>query len=299
VNTADSYRGHNLVFIVGSPRSGTTWLQRLLAANPKIQTGQESKVFRAYLSPQLRAWRWELNREKNPETATGRGGTGLSCYFREDEFLRILRGYMLQLLDPMIRNLQPGELFVEKTPQHALCIAEIKEMLPECKIIHLLRDARDVVASLLHASRGWGAGWAPSQSGKAAATWVRHVKSVRESAASLSEREFLEITYERLWGSTDSALREVSNFLGLDWSDDEMAEAIEANRSDAVRAGNGTSIPNRGEVAERSGAVVRDPRTFVRKAEPGGWRSDLSLGEKIRVWRVARKTMRQVGYHWR
>lgn len=37
--------GENIVFIVGSPRSGTTWLQRLLATHPQIKTGQESRIF--------------------------------------------------------------------------------------------------------------------------------------------------------------------------------------------------------------------------------------------------------------
>ena len=85
------YTGHNMVFIVGAPRSGTTWLQRLLATHPRIRTGQESKLFRWYIAPQLRMWAMETTRERNRETANGRGGTGLSCYFREEEFGSVLK----------------------------------------------------------------------------------------------------------------------------------------------------------------------------------------------------------------
>src|SRR5262245_18200586 len=92
-DTMADYTGHNLVFIVGSPRSGTTWLQRLLAAHAAIRTGQESKLFGSYIIAQLRAWRWEESREADPKTATGRGGTGLSCYMREEEFLASLKEY--------------------------------------------------------------------------------------------------------------------------------------------------------------------------------------------------------------
>ncbi|MBI3001835.1 MAG: sulfotransferase, partial [Deltaproteobacteria bacterium] len=41
------------MLIVGCPRSGTTWLQRLLASHPKIITGQESHVFDNYVGPQM------------------------------------------------------------------------------------------------------------------------------------------------------------------------------------------------------------------------------------------------------
>ena len=75
------YTGHNMVFIVGAPRSGTTWLQRLLATHPRIRTGQESKLFRWYIAPQLRMWAMETTRERNRETANGRGGTGLLLLF--------------------------------------------------------------------------------------------------------------------------------------------------------------------------------------------------------------------------
>jgi hypothetical protein len=115
----EEYKGKNLVFIVGCSRSGTTWLQRLLASHPKIRTGQESCLFGWYVAPQLRMWRWELTREDNPKTATGRGGIGLSCYLQEHEFIAILKDYMFQLMRAMLANLQPGQLFVDKTPLHA------------------------------------------------------------------------------------------------------------------------------------------------------------------------------------
>jgi hypothetical protein len=48
------YQGHNLVFLIGCPRSGTTWLQRLLASHPQVRTVQETFLFPRYISPQLR-----------------------------------------------------------------------------------------------------------------------------------------------------------------------------------------------------------------------------------------------------
>jgi LPS sulfotransferase NodH len=287
------YMGHNLVFIVGAPRSGTTWLQRLLATHPRIRTGQESKLFRWYIGPQLQMWRMETTRELDPKTATGRGGTGLSCYFREDEFLSALKQYLGLLLQPMIGSLRPGELFVEKSPSHAMCIPEIKRLLPEARIIHVLRDPRDVVASLLAASRTWGAAWAPESPVKAAGLWVEHVRAVKRAAQNLSPEEFHEVTYEQLRSAPEKVVRQVADFLGLEWKDFEIQKAVETNQPD--RDG-GTPIPVYGEVSERIGGFVKEPAGFIRKARPGAWKSDLSLLEKAHVWRVCHKLMREVGY---
>src|SRR5918911_4747159 len=128
---AECYSGDNLVCIVGCPRSGTTWVQRLLAGPPRVRTGQESDVFDIYVGPQLRAWRRELD-----PTASGRGGVGLACYFDDDSFMRVLRRYASDLLQPMLGELGAEELFLEKTPSHALYIPEIMELFPGTRFVH-------------------------------------------------------------------------------------------------------------------------------------------------------------------
>jgi hypothetical protein len=293
LSAALNYSGSNLVFIVGAPRSGTTWLQRLLAAHPRIQTGQESKLFRWYIGPQLRSWTMETTRERSPRTANGRGGTGLSCYFHEEEFLRLLKQYLYSLLQPMIGQLQQGELFVEKTPSHAFCVDDIKRLLPESRIIHMLRDPRDVVASLLAVSRSWGAAWAPSRATDAAALWADHVASVRRAARELSARDFHEISYERLSKAPEETLNYLARFLELDWSATDIQKAVEDNRPNSA---SGTAIPLYGEVAERVGGFVKEPEGFVRTARPGSWKTELSLIQKLAVWRVCRRLMNEVGY---
>ena len=203
---------------------------------------------------------------------------------------------MLRLLWPMIGELRPNQLFLEKTPSHALCIPEIKEMLPESKIIHILRDPRDVVASLLAASRTWGLGWAPNSPRRAASIWVEHVRAVKEASKHLSERDFHEVTYEQLWSDPEDTLRSVSRFLNLDWEAEDLSQALKAGSREAMKVGKGMQIPLRGEVAKRVGSAVKEPAAFVRKGEPGLWKTDLSLTEKFWVWRIASGLMREVGY---
>ena len=283
-----NYSGHNLSFIVGCPRSGTTWLQRLLLCHPKVHSGQETDLFDMFIGPQLKSWRSLLNYE-----LSGRP-VGLPCYFREHEYLAILRRYMLELLEPMIGNLKEGEIFVEKTPSHALFIPEIMEMLPESRIIHILRDPRDVVASLLAASKSWGKHWAPKDATSAAHMWVQHVQAVQKSSSALPKDKFYELRYEDLCASTEGVLNNLCQFLGLEWDEAGLKSAIAENEIEIAEITGGTNIPIGGELASMLGPVASEPQGFIRK---DAWEKDLSREDITSVLRVAGPIMVELGYY--
>jgi len=277
--------GKNLVFIVGCPRSGTTWLQRLLAAHPQIKTGQESQLF-DYIGPQLQRWKRDM-----VAAGGGRGGVGLPCYFNEPEFLDILKRHLGSLLAPMLEQLKPVQFFLDKTPGHALFVPEITALLPQAKIIHLARDPRDTTASLLAASRGWGSKWAPDSARKAVRMWWQHVSSVRKASKNLSPHQFLEIHYEDLHRDPVSTLRSIMQLLGLEWTDDAIKLAVSANAAEELRQDRGTPIPLGGEHGKLNHRVVREPQDFIRRARPGAWREDLNWLERLQIqfmlWKIA------------
>jgi hypothetical protein len=288
-----NYAGEHLVFIVGCPRSGTTWVQRLLSCHPQMRTGQESNLFSDFVGLPMRKWR-------NGLALRERGGVGLACYFTECEFFELLHSFMRTLLQRMLEPLRPDQFFVDKTPGHALFLREITEFLPASRIIHVIRDPRDVVASLLAASRSWASGsaWAPSHARDAAQRWVRTVNSVRRFSKRASPRQLLELRYEELHRSPIETLGQVRDFIGLKWSQEEMRTALEANR---MMAPSGSRlgqpiIPLAGQAALESGPQVIDPEGFLRKGLPGSWKSDLSLAEKLWVWKVARASAKESGY---
>src|SRR5260370_21338311 len=174
----------------------------------------------------------------------------------------------------MVGNLQPGELFLEKTPGHVLFVPEIRALLPQARFVHVLRDARDTVASLLGASRGWGRGWAPRRANQAAGTWVNHVTAARQAQRTLPARQFFEIRYEALHADGPRVLRNLVDWLGIAWTDADISAALERNNPSAARAGRGTPIPLGGEFANTVGSVVNDPDGFVRQARAGSCRTD-------------------------
>jgi hypothetical protein len=260
-----------------------------------VRTGQETHLFNAYIYPLLRSWRTELAKA---DAGVGRSGVGLPCYFTEEEYLDLVRGFLSRVLDGVTRDTGPDAVFLEKTPAHARFIPEIKGLLPEARFIHLIRDPRDVAASLLAAGQGWGRAWAPTAIGPAAQKWVEHACSARAAGGKLPTSEYIEVHYEDLLTSPVERIGELLAFMGLEWSNDAIRSAIDANEAEAMRKGSGTPIHIRGAVAERRGNVVSEPVGFVRAARAGSWRSDLSLRQKLHIWRKVRPIMAEYGYTW-
>jgi LPS sulfotransferase NodH len=294
MNENNVFTGENLLFIAGCPRSGTTWLQRLLAAHPQIQTGQESRLFE-YIGSQFQHWRQDMASAK----PSNRGGTGLACYMREEEFLAIQKKYVSSILGLMLRGLAPGQIFLEKTPSNARYVPEIAALLPAAKLIHLIRDPRDVTASLLAAARSWGRPWAASDVKGAVETWRMHVCAAQAAGAKLPPGQYLEIHYEDLFADTAGTLCRIADFVQLAWPEAAIAAAVQTNTADELKRGAGTPIPVGGEIGRQSDTVVREPKDFIRKARPGSWREDLTLWERWQLARILRKNSWAYGRYGR
>jgi hypothetical protein len=285
-----TFKGDNLVFLVGCSRSGTTWLQRLIAAHPRVHTGPESYVF-FYIENQLSFWRNQLNPKG------GASAIGMSAYLTEDEFLGALREHLMALLQGLTRNLRPGEVFLDKTPDHSLFITDIHSFLPRARFIHIIRDPRDVVASLLRL-RSIGREWPPSNAKDATRYWVQRVVAAREALAQIPAPQVCELTYENLLASPQNELRRLLDFIGLAYDEGLISNAVEQNSVAAARDSGGRAIPVGGEMAKVIGTEQKLPRGFLGKATSGNWKEDLSWNQKFWVWREAGVLMEQMGYNW-
>lgn len=288
---SDSFLGECLVFVVGCPRSGTTWVQRLLASHPNVATGQETDLFDVYVGPQIRAWR----RFAMPGSS-GRGIVGLACYMDDARFLKGIRTYLVSLLNAILAPVRDGQMFVEKTPSHALFLEEIRCLLPACKVIHVVRDPRDVAASLLAASQSWAESWAPKDADSASRLWLEHVSGARKGLELFGAEKYVEIRYEDLFAEPEQYLGILWKFLSLSFDNSEVEKAVLANKAEATRSGKATKIPLGGIARTHFGGHVRDPEGFVRSNGPGAWRQELSWRSARRVERIAGQMMASFGY---
>lgn len=289
----DRLDGERIVFLVGAPRSGTTWLQRLLATHPRVRTGQESGVFGAYLGPLLRTYREEVERRTRPGLAA-RPGVGLGAYLYEEDVVRAARFVVAQML--AAAGVQPGEVFLEKSPRHAKFVPEIRAVLPEARVVYIHRDPRDVIGSILVASRSWGRDWAPGSAQGAVNKWARAVRAVRRAQADVPPDRFVEVAYSELKGDPAATALRVVRALGLEWSPAEAAAAAARNDAAGVQAGDATPIPLYGPFRAHFGPVVEEPRGFAGGSRRGrGWGS-LSRRTRALAWRYARGLAAEEGY---
>jgi hypothetical protein len=187
-----------MVFVVGSPRSGTTFLAEAIGTLPGFVDLTEVAALKAAIPELLRLGRDEAAR-------------------RLRRLLTVTRTLGL------VRHLRA----VEQTPETAFLLPAVAQAFPEAVLVHAVRDGRDVVCSLLE--RGWlgmertgGADdafqpygtearfWvepgrarefaAASEARRAAWAWRRYVSAVLDSAVPVHE-----VRYEQLADGTTAA----------------------------------------------------------------------------------------------
>jgi len=282
----------DVVFVIGAPRSGTTWVQQMLGGHPSIATSQETDLFDGYLAHWRTTWAAQL--PASGEEWRNRRFKGLPAVLTEEAFEQLIRDVVDRVHDEVLRLKPSATIVLEKVPGYALQADAILATFPEARFVHVLRDGRDAIASMLRASKGWGSWWAPSSAAAAAAVWRDFVVAGRR-IAELTPR-YLEVRYEDLRGENGPrTLAEVLEFAGAS-----SAGARELyGRFALERRGDGiveSSFVWGGEVRARIGASPDEPAGFVGEGTVGGWRSALSAYDQLIVDRVAGTLLRELGY---
>jgi hypothetical protein len=241
-----------LIFVCGSPRSGTTFLAGVLGAERGCVDLGEVKPVKA-LIPRI---------ANAPTEQAARELRVVLERVRRLSFSTHLRG-------------------VEQTPETAFVLAAALLAYPQARAVHLVRDGRDVVCSLLE--RGWLSGgragaddvdaaygahvrfWVEperreefaraSDARRAAWAWRRYVTAARGAHARV-----LELRYEQMVREPDAAAQLLATHLEID--------------ADAVRGG-----------LDRAHA-----------ASVGRWRSELAPEQVEDVEREAGTLLRDLGY---
>ena len=134
------------LFVFSLPRSGSTLLQRVIAAHPRVSTAAEPWL----LLPLIYALRrggsfaeyshFSANNAMTQFVANMPGGR--EAYNEE------LRRFVKGLYD---RYSSSDDLyFIDKTPRYHLIVDEIIELFPDAKFVFLWRNPLAVIASALH-----------------------------------------------------------------------------------------------------------------------------------------------------
>jgi hypothetical protein len=258
-------------FIVGVPRSGTTLLRLLFDAHPELaippETGfgslaasfagttPDRDVLLAALAA-LPTWQdLGLDRDDNARTFASVRPWSVDAGLRACFVAYAAR--------------HGKRRWGDKTPGHVDHMEALSRVLPEARFIHLIRDGRDVAASLR------GLPFAPGDGSirTIAAVWRDTIARARRAGARLPH--YREVRYERLVTEPEATLRELCDFVELPF-DPAMLRAHE-------RAGERLA-ELRSAVLQPDGAVRFADGTVVtsRTGEPpdatraGRWRHTLT-----------------------
>lgn len=282
----------SVVHILGSPRSGTTWLQRMLGSHPGIASPQETDLISAYAAPLYGAWGQQLPAPS--EDWTVRRHRGLPAVFTQEEFDAHVRRFVDGVYAAVLDRKPDATVLLEKNPINSFHVNTILRLSPQARFVHLLRDGRDVAVSLMRVSAGWGRWWAPSHVADAATIWRRHVEAARTAAE--ASGAYMEVSYEDLRSPNGADhLRRVLGFCGVEASP-RTARSLYAEHS--IRSAGETSggIVWGGEVSAHGITEPREPDGFVGHGAVGGWTHELSPQQRRLFDRVAGALLVELGY---
>lgn len=211
------------LFLVGCPRSGTTLLQRMLDHHPELAVANDPHFIHEVARLEGAAGDFPLTPEvvehvlgyrtfsrlRLPEGAVRTAASGAGTFA---EFVgRIYDVYA---------SLNGKPLAGEKTGRYVRFIPLLDELFPWTKIVHLIRDGRDVALSVLqwaNEDRGPGklALWREEPVAVCALYWRLHVTAGRRDGRGLGQARYQEARYEDLVARPEAALRALTKFLAL------------------------------------------------------------------------------------
>ncbi|MEA3276734.1 MAG: sulfotransferase [Pseudomonadota bacterium] len=145
----------NRVFVVGCPRSGTTLVQAMTSAHPRVFSLPETFFFtRAFPRRWItRHLSWPSIRVRNhfEQYLRDIGRSDLASRYRIKIFQRNYCRPFVSVMDHLASD-ELSPIWLEKTPGHLFCIDEITKCIPSAKFIHVMRNGLDVVNSLYKAT---------------------------------------------------------------------------------------------------------------------------------------------------
>jgi hypothetical protein len=270
------------VFVLGSPRSGTTLLyDMLLSAGGFAVYLAESNVFNL-LAPRFGDFSLRQEREKLLRAWLDSKlfrATGLDSHEIEREILEKCRnsGDFLSIVMGEIVREQGMQRWAENSPEAILHLPLIKQLIPDALVIHIIRDGRDVAMSLGAVRYVRPFPWEERQSLLGAGVYWEWIVQRGRNYGKLLGPDYMEIHFEDLISSPQETLNRVGQFIDHE---------LDYERIQQVAYGS-----------------VRKPNTSFRREAAGEgfnpvgrWKTGLSQEQLSSLERILGKTLCELGY---
>ena len=221
-----------IIFLGGSPRSGTTLVQNMLDSHPDILGGPEFLHI-----PDIIQLRNKL------QGSVSRGWIDLICSTEKvDEEIRAL---LTNILIPFADR-HNSKLISEKTPENVLVFSKLVEIFPDSKFLLVVRDPRAIVASMLQVgqkARSKGEKPAPfTANTRSAISYVKKCFDEGFKASHANPEKIHTIVYEKLVLNPEQEAQKICKFLGVDWTTDMLKPGEKKHLGEAAITANSKEI---------------------------------------------------------
>lgn len=282
----DDVLSKDLFFIGGAIKSGTTWLQILLDGHPQIACKGEGH-FTTFLAPNLRQALLKYGNSVNDKNKSIFKETDKFPLMRENHF-KFLMTAAIGLLLAEYGSDNSVKVVGERTPDTVGHMKFLKELLPNAKLIHIIRDGRDAAISGWFHNQRISPEWAEDKFATLdryadvfARYWVKQVESGRAFGREAPD-DYMEIKYEDLHGGTDAAIERLLNFLGVDDDSESISRCRDAGNFEKLSGGR-----KQGE---------EDRSSHFRKGTIGDWRDHFDDKSQQVFEQHAGTLLREYGY---
>jgi hypothetical protein len=254
-------------FVVGCNRSGTTLLRAMLDAHPDLAVPPEAYFTLAALRAATPDARFDLD----ARLAAIAANRSFATWNLAPDGLEAVRAAGPGTPAQLVREVygayarQHGKPRVgDKTPRNVLHLPFLADALPEARFVHLIRDGRDVVPSVLEHLLG------PETMLAGIDYWQDRVTAGRRAGRALGPERYLEVRYEDLVADPAAVQRAVCSFLHLPYRDEMLRYT---DRADEIIAA--------GWDPRRHAGVKRAPTKGVRDWRTTMTRSDAQLFDAL------------------
>ncbi|MCA9407275.1 MAG: sulfotransferase, partial [Candidatus Omnitrophica bacterium] len=208
--------GERYIFVGGVPRSGTTLVQKILDCHPQICGIPEFKYTHHIIQLRNRMRRSVDNQMIDAICSD----TDVDCYIRsliDSFFTPIIMKHHVKYLS-------------EKTPWNVLVFEELMELYPKARFIHVVRDPRAVINSMIMVrKRALKKNLPVPYFTKTISESIRTTRKCLDAGFDAARKfpdRVLTILYEQLLTDLTGETKKICQFLALDWS----SEMIDFNK---------------------------------------------------------------------
>jgi hypothetical protein len=301
-----------MFFLVGQAKSGTSWLMRTLNAHPEILCRGEGRFLcRSYRDENIMITSTRI--QPSSLYAAFLDADYLSAWIdrsvwtrehdREEELRRITGAAIRQIFSE--RLAEAGKRIAgDKTTFYGTeILAETHAICPEAKIVHIMRDGRDVAVSYMYhvRNRGYEHGgilsaeelermesyadvgmFTEERLRELASSWRSNVTQAMNDGPKLFGKNYAEVCYEDLLERPEEEVGRILRFLDADASTQSVKRCVEKTSFEQWR---------RGRTQGRE-----DPTSLLRKGIAGDWKNVFNGADKEIFKDEAGDLLIQLGY---